>query len=179
VIDSIYNLINPFLILFYSLAGFPLLDFFLGTFFLSFLCVIVGEFTISLAIRFNRKFLTQMNEELQQMELLSLRAYEAGDKKSYRALNREANDIFGRKFFTMMAYSAGILWPTPFALGWLDLHFREIRFPLASPLSLIFGDTAGYLFIFILLYILARIIFKHLRPWLPYFRNVQKMLDRA
>ena len=53
-----------------------------------------------------------------------------------------------------------------------------IDFELALPLSLIFGKTVGYIFTFIPLYILARIIFKHLRPYLPYFRGVQKALDQ-
>jgi len=35
----------------------------------------------------------------------------------------------------------------------------------------------GYPFIFIPMYILARIVFKYLRPRLPYFGRIQAMLD--
>jgi hypothetical protein len=110
-------------------------------------------------------------------EQLSIQAYQQGDSTSYHAFNKAANDAWGKHFFTMAAYSAGMLWPVPFALAWLHLRFADVDFPLAFPLSLLFGETVGYAYTFIPLYILSRILFKHMRSWLPYFRTVQKMLD--
>jgi hypothetical protein len=164
------------LILLYRISGHPLVDYFIGTFLLGLICVIIGELTVSLALRFNKPYLDELTGEMLKKEALSIEAYKAGDKTSYRALNKVATDAWGKRFFTMVAYSAGMLWPIPFALGWMQTRFNAIEFQLAFPLSLAFG-TVGYTFTFIPLYILGRILFKYLRPWLPYFRGVQRRLD--
>jgi len=165
------------LIFFYRLTGNPMANFLIGTFVLAFICVLVGELSISMALRFNKKFLDQQAVEMREKENLSMLAYQAGDRAGYKALNKEATDIWGRRFFTMVAYAAGILWPLPFALGWMQSRFGAVEFPIAFPLSVVFGKSVGYTFSFIPLYILCRIIFKYMRPWLPYFRNIQKLLD--
>ena len=175
--DQIIDRLDGFLILFYRITGITIVDYLFGTFILAFICVIVGELTISLAIRINKRYIDGMAREMK--EKLSIRAYEAGDKHSYKALNKEATDAWGKHFFTMIAYAAGILWPLPFALGWMDGRFGEVDFPLAYPLSLLLTKPVGYTFSFIPLYILARIVFKHMRPWLPYFKGVQKFLDAS
>ncbi|MBI5551224.1 MAG: hypothetical protein HY911_06915 [Desulfobacterales bacterium] len=154
-----------------------LFGFLLGAFCLAMLCVVLGELMLSVAIRFNQKHLQNLRTEISQHERLSMQAYEFGDRDGYRALNKQANDAWGRHFFTMAAYSAGMLWPVPFALAWLHSRFAEVAFELAWPLSLVVGQTVGYPFIFIPMYILARILFGHLRRWLPYFKGVQRRLD--
>lgn len=168
---------DRFLITFYRFTGYPLLDYFIGTAILAFLCVAAGELSISLALRFNRRHLNFISAEIKEKERLSREAHRAGDRESYRALNREATDAWGKQFFTMAAYSAGILWPMPFALAWMQSRFHEIEFPLAFPLSLLFGNTVGYLFTFIPLYVLARILFKYLKPRLPYCNRVNPLPD--
>jgi len=173
------QLVDPFLIGFFRLSDSAMTGFLTGTFCLCLLCVVLGEFTISAAIRLNRSHLQTLQHELTQKEALSLQAYGMGDRVSYNALNKDANDAWGRYFFTMAAYSAGMLWPIPFALGWMQTRFQAVEFELAFPLNLVFGDYVGYPFLFIPMYILARIVFKHLRRWLPYFRGVQAMLDRS
>jgi hypothetical protein len=175
--SAFYQHIDPGLIFFYRFTGNALLDYFIGTACLAFICVLVGELCVSLAIKFNKKPLDAMTEEMVQKEKLSMAAYQAGDKTGYRALNKEATDLWGKKFFTAVGYSAGILWPIPIALGWMATRFAEVDFELAYPLSLVFGQTVGYTFTFIPIYILCRIIFKYLRPHLPYFRGVQKLLS--
>jgi hypothetical protein len=172
------RLIDPVLISFFRLTDSAMLGFLAGTFGLCMLCAVLGEFTISAAIRLNRSHLQALKHELSQKEDLSMQAYGAGDQVSYKALNKAANDAWGRYFFTMAAYSAGMLWPIPFALGWMQTRFQGVEFELAFPLNLVFGDFVGYPFVFFPMYILARIVFKYLRPWLPYFRGVQAMLDR-
>ena len=120
-----------------------------------------------------------MKAEMLEKERLSMAAHQAGDKEGYKALNKEATDVWGKSFFTMVAHSAGILWPLPFALGWMNTRFANVDFPVAPPLSLIFENGVGYSFTFIPMYILARILFKYMRPYLPYFKGVQRMLDAA
>ncbi|MEW6670455.1 MAG: hypothetical protein AB1427_02055 [Thermodesulfobacteriota bacterium] len=170
---------DSFLIFFYRITGHSLSDFFIGTFVLAFICVIVGEISVSLALKFNKRYIDDLTVEMKAKEQLALAAYQAGNQAGYKALNKEATDAWGKHFFTMIAYSAGILWPIPFAFGWLQYRFQEVAFPLAFPVSVVFGKTVGYTFTFIPLYIFCRIIFKYMRPWLPYFRKVQKLLDES
>lgn len=176
---NLYFHLDAVLVFFYRFTGIPILDYLIGTFCLSLLAVIVGELTVSLALRYNKPYIDGLGREMNEKEKLSIAAYESGDREKYKALNKAATDAWGKRFFTMVAYSAGILWPVPFVLGWMQTRFENVAFPLAFPLSLLFGDTVGYLFSFFPIYILARIVFKYLRPRLPYFKGVQKMLDAA
>jgi hypothetical protein len=176
--DTLVLQMDNFLITFYRITGVSLVDYFIGTFVLAFLCVIIGEVSISLAIKFNKRYLDSMSREMEQKEMLSIAAYRAGDRDGYRSLNKEATDAWGKHFFTMVAYSAGILWPIPFALGWMQTRFAGVEFDLAFPLSLLFGKSVGYIFTFIPVYILSRILFKYMRPHLPYFRGVQNLLNQ-
>jgi hypothetical protein len=177
--SHLYIYLDGFLISFYRITGNPLLDYFIGTFVLSFICVLIGEFSISLALKFNKKHIEAVAAEAREKERLSMEAHKAGDQRSYKALNKEATDAWGRNFFTMVAYSAGILWPIPFAMCWMQARFHAVEFPLAYPLSVLFGQYVSYTFSFIPLYVLARIIFKYMRPWLPYFKGVQRRLDES
>ena len=178
-LHQIYLVSDTFLIFFYRLTGIPMVNFLIGTFCLSFFCVIIGELSISLALKFNKRYVDQMTAEMLEKERLSMIAYQAGDKESYKALNKEATDVWGKNFFTMVAHSAAILWPLPFAMGWLNTRFADVYFPIAPPFSFFFKDGVGFLFSFIPMYILSRIVFKYMRPYLPYFKGVQKMLDAA
>ncbi len=171
--------IDGFLIYFYRLTGYTFVDYIIGTMTLGFMCVIIGELSVSLAIRFNKRYLDSISREMTEKERLAIAAYGAGDKNSYKALNKEATDAWGKHFFTMVAYAAGILWPIPFALGWMQTRFADVEFELAFPLSLLFGSSVGYVFTFIPLYILCRIIFKYLRPHLPFFKGLHKIIDSS
>jgi hypothetical protein len=177
LVSNLLQWVDPILIAPFRWLANPLLAFLFGCFLLSMAAVVLGELTISLAIRWNKAHLAGLNREIARTERLSLQAYSEGNSASYHALNQAANDAWGKHFFTMAAYSAGMLWPVPFALAWMHLRFADVDFTLAFPLSLLFGETVGYSFTFIPLYILSRILFKYLRPWLPYFHSVQKMLD--
>ena len=169
--------IDGFLIFFYRLTGYAFVDYLIGTICLAFFCVVIGEISISLALKFNRRYFEEMNKEMITKERLSLQAYKTGNVAGYKGLNKEATDVWGKRFFTMVGYSAGILWPIPFALGWMQTRFSAVEFDLVFPLSVIFGQSVGYIFTFIPLYILCRILFKYMRPHLPYFKGIQKILN--
>lgn len=164
--------LDRLLIGFYRLTGNPVGDYFLGTFLIALLAVVLGEFTISLAFRFNRKHLAALNARLAKMHNLSLAALKAGEHGQYRACNREANDAFGRVFFNAIAFSAAYLWPVPFVLAWMQMRFGDIGIPV--PFT---GLAVNYLVVFLICYVLARMLFGTLRPKLPYFGKIQKMLD--
>jgi hypothetical protein len=171
-----FAVIDQMIIQVYRLTGCTIIDYLLGTFALALFTVVLGEFTLSLALRFNRDHIEKMESEMTQQHELSMVALKMNDKEGYRVCNDQANDAFGRYFFNMIAYSAAVLWPTPFALAWMQTRFSLVRFELAYPVSLVWSST-GYVSTFVFCYILARILFKNLRPQLPYFRNVQKSLD--
>ncbi len=174
--EGFNRLIDPFLIFFYRLTGIPIIDFLIGTFILAFITVVIGEICVSLAVKINRGYIDDLNRDVNRRENMAISAYAAGDQAGYKALNKEATDMWGKQFFIMAAYSCGILWPIPFALGWMQSRFQDVEFLVGFPMSLIGLETVGYQFSFFPLYIACRIIFKYMRPWLPYFRSVQKML---
>jgi hypothetical protein len=166
------EILNPFLIHLYRLTGYPLADYFLGTFLLAFLTVLVGELTISLVFRVNRKHLEALNEKVDRMNRLSEQALQQGDEKSYRAVNKEGNDAFGHLFFNKFGLSTAALWPIFFALAWMQGRFALISLPIPF-----LGWGLNYLALFILCYIMTRIIFNRLKPRLPYFKGLHQTLQ--
>ena len=178
MIDALnqFNLfIDQFLILFYRVSGIPIFDYMIGTFILSMITVLLGEVTVSLALKANKPYLGELSNRMKEKEKLAISAYEMGDMKGYKALNREATDAWGKKFFSMMGHSAAILWPVPFALGWMQTRFAGVDFAVSFPFTLV-TDSVGYTFTFFPIYILARIVFGQMRPRLPYFSTIHKNL---
>ncbi len=175
--NQFYYAIDSYIIYFYRVTGIGMVDYMIGTFCLSMIAVMLGELTISLALRFNTAYLTGLSNQMKEKETLSIQAYESGNMAGYKALNKEATDAWGRKFFAMMAHTAAILWPVPFALGWMQTRFAGIEFPILFPFSLV-TDSVGYTFSFFPIYVLARIVFGKLRPHLPYFSSVHRRLTR-
>ena len=173
---TLFATADSLLIQLYRITGYVYADYFLGTFLLSFIAVVLGEWTISWVFRLNRHHILNLEKELSQSHELSMLALEESDSKTYQVCNKQANDVFGRYFFNQVAFSAAILWPVPLILAWMQSRFLHVEFPFAYPVSLIWSST-GYFTTFILCYILSRILFKNMRPYLPYFRNVQKTLD--
>ncbi|MCG8548901.1 MAG: hypothetical protein MI799_00705 [Desulfobacterales bacterium] len=175
--DQLYLAIDSYIIFFYRVTGIGMVDYMIGTFCLSLIAVILGELTISLALKANTPYLRDLSLRMKEKEKLSIKAYETGDMTGYKALNKEATDAWGRKFFAMLAHSAAILWPVPFALGWMQTRFSGIDFPIAFPFSLV-TDSVGYTFSFFPIYVLARIVFGKFRPYLPYFASVHRRLNK-
>jgi hypothetical protein len=156
----------------YSLTGAPLLDYLAGTMALALFATVVGEFTISVAYRVNRAHLEGLTRRLERLQGLSAEASRLGDTRSYRALNSEANDLFGRLFFQKVALSAASLWPIFFALQWMQDQ-------LVHPLLPGTDYRINYVVAFLVCYVFARIIFGRMKPRLPYFRSVHRMLRSA
>jgi hypothetical protein len=166
-LNAIYNWLDPLLIFFYRLPENSVAGFFLGTSFLSFLCVIIGEITIIIIYRINQNYYRKLKKETVRMHNLSVKAILAKDKESYKACNRQANEAFGRYFFAQLGLGASSLWPLPFALGWMSNRFQDVSFNFHFTIPGI-GNTVGYIPIFILSYILIRIMFGKLKNRLPW-----------
>jgi len=165
------EIFDPILITLYRLTGYPLVDYYLGTFLLALLTVLVGEFTISLVFRVNRRHLEKLNSDYQDLSRLSAEALKRGDKENYKACNKEGNEAFGQLFFNKFGLSAASLWPIFIALGWMQSRFAGIGLPLPWV-----GWEINYFFFFLMCYILARIFFGRVKRKLPYFRGVHETL---
>jgi len=165
------QVLDPILIAFYRLTGYPLADYYLGTFLLALLTVLVGELTISLVFRINKAHLDKLNADVEKMKHLSSEALAAGDQAGYKACNKEGNDAFGQLFFNKFGLSAASLWPIFFALAWMQERFAEIGLPLPW-----IGWEINYFFFFLLCYIPARIFFGGIKRKLPYFRGIHQTL---
>lgn len=151
----------------YRLTGMTVPDYFIGTFLLAGIAVIIGELTTALVYLVNRSYFRRLNSRLGELHDTSMVALRLKDKPSYKAVNREANDTFGLVFFGMFGLSASFLWPAFFALAWMGSRFDGIKFPVFFK-----GLTAGYFFTFLICYILARMAFSALKPHLPYLKNL-------
>jgi len=163
---------DPYLQAIHRITGVKSLDALIGTFLLALIAVIIGEFTISIVFRINRKHLDRLNDNLKKYSELSQQALRLGDEASYKALNRQANDAYGHVFFNKFGLSAAALWPAFFALDWMQPHFAETG--IAVP-----GYPAGvnYVVVFLCCYILARMAFGRLKRHLPYFKGQYRILQ--
>ena len=154
----------------YRWPGDPFIGWWTGTLILALWATVLGEITLFLALRANRSRVMDTFQEMGDRHSQSINALRAGDKEAYKAINKLANEAFGKAFFMQMTMAAASLWPVPLALGWLQTRFSGVRFPLPCDLPLL-GDSVGYTFIFIPLYILVRIMFGKIRANLPFFER--------
>ena len=166
-----WDFFDPYILALYGLTGMRAADGLIGTFLLALVVVVVGEFTISLVFRVNRRHLDRLNDNLAKFSELSQEALRRGDEASYTALNKQANDAYGQVFFNRFGLSAASLWPIFFALDWMQPHFAETG--IAVPF---YPAGANYVVVFLICYILARIVFGRLKRHLPYFKGQYAML---
>lgn len=164
--------LNPYFQALYRISGVQSLDGLLGTFLVALLVVVIGEFTISIVFRINRRHLDRLNDDLKKYSDLSQEALRLGDEASYKALNKQANDAYGHVFFNKFGLSAAALWPAFFALDWMQPHFAETGVAVPG-----FSSGVNYVVVFLLCYILARIVFGRLKRHLPYFKSQYRMLQ--
>jgi hypothetical protein len=165
------EILDSALIALYRLTGYPLVDYYIGTFLLALLTVLVGEFTISVVFKVNRRHLEKLNIRVEKMSRLSMEALSLGDKESYKACNKEGNDAFGHLFFNKFGLAAASLWPIFLSLAWMQGRFREVGLPLPW-----IDWNINYVLFFLLCYIPARMLFARMKPRLPYFRGIHQTL---
>jgi hypothetical protein len=169
---AFWMLVDPFIIWFYRLTGYALVDFLLGTFVLAWMALLIGEFTISAVFLVCRQRIDATTHEARRYQDLSMAALSAGDKHAYQAANKMANDAFGKSFFMQIALSTARLWPVFLAVAWMGHRFADVEFPL------LFSEySIGFVGVFIPLYAAAHIIFKRIKYKLPYFRRIKSILD--
>jgi hypothetical protein len=149
-----FETFDTLLISFYRLTGQSVWDYFLGTFLLALLTVMVGQATIAIVLRFKKDHLRELSDRLVKLDRLSDDAAAMGDRRSYRACNKEATDAYGHLHFNQFGLSAAFLWPTFFALAWMQERFADITIPVPWT-----GWNANYFAVFLVAYVLARLFF--------------------
>ena len=170
--QPIYVAIDPYVIWFYRMTGYTFVDFLIGVLVLAFIALLIGECTISLAFLAAKKRIDKINAQVVRYQNLSFDALRAGDKNTYHASNKLANDAFGKSFFMQIALSAAFLWPIFFALDWMQWRFSGVEF------ELLFVDRrVGAVCVFITLYAAAFLVFKRVKHHLPYFRRITAIID--
>jgi hypothetical protein len=158
------ELFDTFLIRFYQITGNPLWDYFIGSFLLALLSVLVGQATPFLVFRANRRHIEHLDDRLATLIRLTASAMEMGDKQSYKSLNKEANDTYGHVFFNRFGLSAASLWPVLFALAWMQERFAHIAIPIP-----VIGFRANYFVVFLVSYLAATFLFRRTTRHLPGF----------
>lgn len=170
----VYLYLDPYLIWFYRLSGSAELNFLLGTLALAVLSLLVGEFTSFLASFIVRRHFEQVTGEAKRYQDLSMEALKAGDRPSYEAANKLANEAFGKSFYSQVALSATFVWPIFFALGWMQHRFLDVTFPLP-----LIGFSLGYIGVFLILYITAYFVLKPVKRRMPYYRRIKELTDAS
>lgn len=163
-----YSAIDPVFMHFYRIPDNPLLGYFLGTSVLSLACIVIGKCSITIAFMLHKKRIEYYSHEIRHYQKLSIEALKIGDKTTFKACNRIANDAYGNNFFAQVALSAASLWPVFIALGWMQYRFADVKFilPLSLPGG---GNTIGYVAFFLICYISIRILLGQIKDNLPYF----------
>jgi hypothetical protein len=172
---ALYIWIDRFLIFFYRLFDSPALGYCFGTAVLCLMCVVLGQLTLAAVFLWNRRRIDDDNHEMVRLHNLSVKALLAKDKSAYKACNKEANEAFGKVFFTQIAMSLSSLWPVPFALAWMQTRFSAVVFALPVRLPII-GHSVGYLFSAVPIYVLMYFLFGKIKSKLPFFRKVARIL---
>ena len=175
MMNTLFIYIDRFLIGFYRISDVPIFGYLLGTAILGLFCVVLGQFTLSLAYRANRRNLNTNNKEMVRMHNLSIYALLAKNKKAYKSCNKEANDAFGKYFFAQIALGISSLWPIPFAMAWMQTRFQGVEFLLPVTIPGV-GQAVGYTFTFIPIYVLVYILFGKVKHRLPYFKREHEFL---
>lgn len=148
--EEINLLLDPLLIAPYRALDDPVLAWWLGTIWVAGLSILVGELTLALGKRLNRRTLDQHAGEAKDMQEKSMAALKAGDKAAYKAMNRLANESFGRSFFQRAALGAAALWPLFLAAGWMQRRFAGLDIPLLGD-QLSVGWVQGLIICYLLL----------------------------
>ncbi len=150
--SELLHLVDMVLISPYRWITDPVWGWWLGTFVLAGWATLVGELTLAMVFHLNRRYVDEMNQEMQDRSRQSMNALKAGEKRIYKGLNELANEAFGKAFFLQIAMGASSLWPAFLAAGWLEVRFGDV--PILLPGGM--GEVT-YISGFIVIYLLVRI----------------------
>jgi hypothetical protein len=138
--------------------------FLLGTFILAVQCVLLGKLCLYCINWVHKRMGHNYEQEAARRHDLSMQALAEKNKTAYLAQNQLAQEAYGKSMSLAIGRTSASLWPAVMALAWMSIRFQHTPFPLPEWLPL---GKAGvsYAFIFILVYIGARIAFGRLEAW--------------
>ena len=160
--NALLAAIDAFLIAPYRWPANPYLGWWLGTGLLALWSAVLGEVTGMIAVRANRRTIRNAFSEASDRHDQSLSALQAGDRDLYKDINSLANEAYGKAFFLQITVAAAVLWPVPLAIAWLQLRFAGLRMELPVSIPWL-GNQISALFLYMVLYILARILLSRSR----------------
>lgn len=136
--------------------------YFLGTFVLACICLILEKYSVSVAIHINKDKIISNSDEMAYYQDISTRALMVHNKNVFKAANSVSNEAYGKLFFSRVALSAAALWPVVLALGWMQCRFADVDFTLLVPVT---GADylLGYVTTFVLCSVIVRIVFHKLK----------------
>jgi len=163
-VTSFLGVIDPLLIAPYRLVQDPMLGWWIGTSILAFWSVLLGELTLALVYRVNRKPVNEYASQTLYYHEQSLKAKQVGDEKAYKGINKLATEAYGKSFFLMIAMGMASLWPAFFAAAWLKMRFGDIVFNLPKWAG---AFEISFIAPFVIVYILIRVVFARIKRALP------------
>lgn len=163
--------LDPLFIWAFRLVDDPWAGFFIGSFALNLMCVALGDATSILVRRLNRKVYGRYHDEMVRHHNLSVRALRNSDKESYKAVNKQAHEAFGKYFFSQAGAFTLSIWPLPFALAWMEMRFGGIALTLPFAVPGV-GQDVLYPFFFIPIYIAVRILYGKVMRRFTFYQRI-------
>jgi len=168
IFESLNIFLDPYFIWVFRLPETPWIGFALGVAFLCLLTTVIGELSMAGIYFFNKEHFAEHNREMVRHNNMSLRSLLVKNKEGFKALNKRANDEFGKNFFSRIALFGASLWPAFFIMGWLDFRFAEVDFTVP------WVGLVGPGFFFVPAYIVTRILFEKNKKRIPLFRSIAR-----
>jgi hypothetical protein len=161
VLARLFQSIDTFLITPFRLPDNPIAGWWLGSSLLALWCTLLGDLSQALAYRANHFKIQRDEREMVEYHRHSLNALKAGDRGAFKAINKLANEAFGKTFFLQLTLACASLWPVALALGWMQTRFADVDFPLIMT-----RISVSYPFIFIPLYVLTRLLYGKFKAYI-------------
>ncbi|VBB42524.1 conserved membrane hypothetical protein [uncultured Desulfatiglans sp.] len=171
--NALLAAIDAFLIAPYRWPANPYFGWWLGTGLLALWSAVLGELTGTIAVQANRRTIRDAFSEASDRHDQSLSALQAGDRDLYKDINSLANEAYGKAFFLQITVAAAVLWPVPLAIAWLQLRFAGLRFGVPVSIPWVGADFSASL-VFILMYVVARIVSRHLRCKISFLKRAKR-----
>jgi len=151
--------LDPYLIWFFRLTDLTVLNFFIGTAVMAMLALSLGKIGSAAVLAAGLRYSTRLADDAKKYQDLSHQALKIGDRSTYEAANKLANEAFNKSFFLGVAQSAAYFWPVGLILAWMQYRFLDIEL-ISIPGT---GISIGFVGIFILMYIMIILIIKHIK----------------
>ncbi|WP_147822573.1 hypothetical protein [Salidesulfovibrio onnuriiensis] len=167
-LSAISAFLDPYLIWAFRAPVHPVAAFGLGLVVVALMATVLGELCMAAAYFGNKESFAKSNREMVRNNNMSLRMLVRKNKEGYKLLNKEANEYFGKNFFSRIALFASSLFPAFFVMGWIDLRYGDIEFMLP------WLGKVGPGFFFVPTYIAVRIAFAKAQKYLPVFKTIRR-----